>query len=357
MVMICCIFVMLCSYVFHVSARLDGKFRRLELGNNKIIEEFEDRDDFLTYRSITFADDGEGSASASAKPNSVGQKEMGRDIRKMTLKFSRNPAKSADVDCRRKVFYLHEKKIHIDFHFGEGRITASSRTYTTDGSVIDYSVNPHLPPPTHTESRDEFEALLDLQKKLIQEFKEEDRAVKEMLEVRRKEEEKMELIDSLREQLKKRLTQDSSKPKTKEIDPVAKSDYLSPYWPKAAKERALTRSEAMAVKDAYLKALKDALLDRAHIIESRLEDEQQNLARKQAGHQRQDKDKAAEDDYAKFVSNATFRIQILKQRRDRHEELAKQKFKEVSLRAQQFYLLCPLWPCSAPTAVCRRSSA
>ena len=90
----------------------------------------------------------------------------------MTLKFSRNPAKNADVDCRRKVFYLHEKKIHIDFHFGEGHITASSRTYTLDGSVMDYSVNPHLPPPTNTESRDEFEAVLDLQKKLIQEFKE-----------------------------------------------------------------------------------------------------------------------------------------------------------------------------------------
>ncbi len=317
------------EYLFHVSARLDGKFRRLELGNNKIIEEFEDRDDFLTYRSMTFADEGEGSSSSSAKSNAVGLKEMGRDIRKMTLKFSRNSAKSADVDCRRKVFYLHEKKIHIDFHFGEGRITASSRTYTMDGNVINYSVNPHIPPPTHTESRDEFEALLDLQKKLVQEFKEEERSVKEMLEVRRKEEEKLELIDSLREQLKKRLTQDASKPKTKDIDPVQKSDYLSPYWPKVAKDRALTRSEAIAVKDAYLKALKDALLDRAHIIESRLEDEQQSLARKQAGHQRQDKDKGAEDDYAKFVSNATFRIQILKQRRDRHEELAKQKFKEV----------------------------
>ena len=213
-----------------------------------------------------------------------------------------------------------------------------------DGSVIDYSVNPHVPPPTHTESRDEFEALLDVQKKLIQEFKEEERTVKEMLEVRRKEEEKLELIDSLREQLKKRLKQDAVKPKAKDLDPVAKSDYLSPYWPKAAKDRALTRVEAMAVKDAYLKALKDALLDRAHIIESRLEDEQQNLARKQAGHQRQDKDKGAEDDYAKFVSNATFRIQILKQRRDRHEEHAKQKFKEVgascTIRRFGFLLFC-----------------
>jgi hypothetical protein len=318
------------EYLFHVSARLDGKFRRLELGSHKVIEEFEDRDDFLTYRSITFADDRQGSTSANTKSQPVGFKEMGRDIRKMTLKFSRNIARSADVDCRRKVFYLHEKKIHIDFHFGDGRITASSRTYTMDGSVLDYSVNPHMPALTQTESRDEFEALLDLQKRLIMEFKEEDRLVKDMLEVRRKEEEKLELIDSLREQLKKRLTQDAAKPKTKDVDPVAKSDYLSPYWPKGAKDRALTRSEAMAVKDAYLKALKDALLDRAHIIESRLEDEQQNLARKQAGHQRQDKDKSAEDDYAKFVSNATFRIQILKQRRDRHEELAKQKFKEAS---------------------------
>ena len=53
------------------------------------------------------------------------------------------------------------------------------------------------------------------------------------------------------------------------------------------------------------------------------------------GYQRQDKDKANDDEeYEKYVHEAQFKIQILKQRRDRHEDIAKQKFKEMIERLQ-----------------------
>ncbi len=42
-----------------------------------------------------------------------------------------------------------------------------------------------------------------------------------------------------------------------------------------------------AVKDACLKALKERLIDRAHIIETRLEEEQAALTKRQLGYQRQ----------------------------------------------------------------------
>ena len=55
----------------------------------------------------------------------------------------------------------------------------------------------------------------------------------------------------------------------------------------------------------------------------------------QVGYQRQDKDKTSDDEeYEKYVNEAQFRIQILKQRRDRHEEIAKAKFKEMIERLQ-----------------------
>ena len=44
---------------------------------------------------------------------------------------------------------------------------------------------------------------------------------------------------------------------------------------------------AQAVKDACLKALKERLIDRAHIIETRLEEEQAALTKRQLGYQRQ----------------------------------------------------------------------
>lgn len=49
----------------------------------------------------------------------------------------------------------------------------------------------------------------------------------------------------------------------------------------------------------------------------------------------QDKEKSSDDDeYEKYVHEAQFKIQILKQRRDRHEEIAKQKFKDMIERLQ-----------------------
>jgi hypothetical protein len=57
----------------------------------------------------------------------------------------------------------------------------------------------------------------------------------------------------------------------------------------------------------------------------------------QVGYQRQDNknDKDSEsEEYEKYVNEAQFKIQILKQRRDRHEDLAKAKFKEMIERLQ-----------------------
>jgi len=55
------------------------------------------------------------------------------------------------------------------------------------------------------------------------------------------------------------------------------------------------------------------------------------------GYQRQDNkgDKDSEsEEYEKYVNEAQFKIQILKQRRDRHEDLAKAKFKDMIERLQ-----------------------
>ena len=57
----------------------------------------------------------------------------------------------------------------------------------------------------------------------------------------------------------------------------------------------------------------------------------------QVGYQRQDNkgDKDSEsEEYEKYVNEAQFKIQILKQRRDRHEDLAKAKFKDMIERLQ-----------------------
>jgi hypothetical protein len=48
-------------------------------------------------------------------------------IRKMTEKFARNPALDADSDVAKRVYYLTEGRLRVDYHFGTNRITNSSR--------------------------------------------------------------------------------------------------------------------------------------------------------------------------------------------------------------------------------------
>lgn len=53
------------------------------------------------------------------------------------------------------------------------------------------------------------------------------------------------------------------------------------------------------------------MVGRAHIIETRLEEEQAALTKRQLGYQRQDKDKDnGDDEYEKYVHEAQFKIQV-----------------------------------------------
>ena len=87
-------------------------------------------------------------------------------------------------------------------------------------------------------------------------------------------------------------------------------------------------------KDEALLALKNRLIDRANIIQSRLDDENAILARRQAAFQRT-RDHATpeqEEEYEEFCAEAWFRIQILEQRLARHEDQALQKFAELDTK-------------------------
>ncbi|EKX54526.1 hypothetical protein GUITHDRAFT_100003 [Guillardia theta CCMP2712] len=264
--------------------------------------------------------------------------------RKMTEKFERNPEVPADKDIAKRTFFTGSRppRIHLIFHYGPGRITSSTRTYITEKnlsgdefSVQEYVVDPFAKPMRYTEQRDEYQLLTAAEKSLISEFREAEREATKILESREKEEKEPGLLKSLHVQLQEKKVAEAMKPKEEESEAALKYDYLAPYLPKHAKQKALTKQDAQKVKDSCLKALKERLIDRAHIIETRLEEEQAALTKKQVGYQRQDKDKTSDDEeYEKYVNEAQFRIQILKQRRDRHEEIAKAKFKEMIERLQ-----------------------
>lgn len=64
-------------------------------------------------------------------------------MRKITEKFERDFGLDCDEDVAKRVFYLTENRIRLDFHFGDGRITKSSRVFNKDGQCQVIQVYPH----------------------------------------------------------------------------------------------------------------------------------------------------------------------------------------------------------------------
>eukprot|EP00904_Undaria_pinnatifida_P000051 jgi/Undpi1/10046/HiC_scaffold_28.g12500.m1 len=111
-------------------------------------------------------------------------------------------------------------------------------------------------------------------------------------------------------------------------------DYLTPFLQHVPDIRSVSAADAQRARDACLKALKDRLLERANIINSRLNEETSALAKKQAAFQRnqRDNDANAEEEFEIFCSEAMFRIQVLEQRLVQHEESALKKYADVDAK-------------------------
>ena len=119
------------------------------------------------------------------------------------------------------------------------------------------------------------------------------------------------------------------------------SDYLTPYLPVGSvstEDKNVVVSSEIA-KQAYelcLKALKERLVERANIIQRRLEKENEALAKRQAAFQRsRDTTQGADEEYEKFCVDAMFRIQILEQRLQKHEDTAMSKYEALIKRLQE----------------------
>ena len=83
-----------------------------------------------------------------------------------------------------------------------------------------------------------------------------------------------------------------------------------------------------------MQALKERLVERANIVQSRLDEENAALSKRQAAFQRNrdHMDPNDEAEYERYCQEAMFRIQILEQRLVNHEETALKKYQELDER-------------------------
>ncbi|EFJ52641.1 hypothetical protein VOLCADRAFT_102618 [Volvox carteri f. nagariensis] len=352
---------------FYAAARLDGLEKREELENRKIIEHFLGRDDRLVYRSATYTEDAATAAAAAAAaggggapgapPGSSGAEAAGAaegdpeedaarrtrktrnrggdkrmlPIRKMTEKFARNPALSADVDVAKRVYYLTEGRMRVEYHFGTNRITNSSRSFTKDGQSQIVQVDPLAPRPQPAALLEEYSALLVAEKDCLQSVRDSEWEISEITRTRTNQEQNITLETPYYDIV--RIKAEESEEEEEEAAEAA-YDYLSPFLPTLLGTQQLTRTQALEVREKALKALKDRLIERANIIQARLDEETAALAkRQQTFHRDRDQMTAAEEEeYERQTEESMFRIHILERRLRRHEEQALHKYYELDAK-------------------------
>uniref|UniRef100_A0A7S3LLB9 Dynein regulatory complex subunit 7 C-terminal domain-containing protein n=1 Tax=Aplanochytrium stocchinoi TaxID=215587 RepID=A0A7S3LLB9_9STRA len=195
------------------------------------------------------------------------------------------------------------------------------------------------PPPRQATLDAEFQKALQVEKDLYQAVRDSEREMQDIVSLRKREEQviilEKSVFETAREKAKEN-TVDESAVEIQEEKDENHVDYLTPFLQNVHDISAITLEEAEDARDECLKAMKERLLERANIIQCRLDEENSLLAKKQAAFQRnRDHVEGADDEFERFCAEAMFRIQILEQRLSQHEETALQKYANLDQKLRQ----------------------
>ncbi|CAM9228570.1 unnamed protein product, partial [Choristocarpus tenellus] len=345
---------------FFVEARLDGLVSRVEDIGHKIIQRLQGRPDSLTYRSVNVM------ASEEAKAKNIPQTYIlpggdgGGDmvVYKMTEKYQRNRNTPADQDIAKRTFYLSDGRIQTIYHYADGSVTSASKMHFKDSRANapfiyenegmkggEVSINAHGVGTGREggggggELEETLQDVVLAEKDCFTEARHLHLETLELIKLRESQERSVSLSRPLFETARERRAEQEkiSEQLAHDEEDVDhhQVDYLTPFLQHVPNVRSISLENAQRARDACLKALKDRLLERANIINSRLNEETSALAKKQAAFQRnqRDNDANAEEEFEIFCSEAMFRIQqVLEQRLVQHEESALKKYAEMDAR-------------------------
>lgn len=354
---------------YYHQSRLDGLVLHHEEIGKKIWEVFEDRDDRLIYHSVTLDHSLKGQTIAGKPLATLNVDEGDFPIRKMARKYAPPaPGETPEHPYRKIVFFLAENppKVRLDYHCDPGRITSHSLTLWRDDNklAVEEPGRRDCPLPT----AQQLNKLLQMERNCQEAFKEALKNTHEALRLRKNEEnnicawrsidkdrgdrDREVLVDSVYDLARKRAREAAAREGVEEEKAEEQShkvDILAPYLVdfQGGPTGGWKPLDALQAEFVHKKCRNDfrrRLLDRAGIIQKRLEEEQDNLKKRRSQMQRRgdnvDKDERA---FETYQSDAMFRIQILEQRLARHETLAIKKFAELDKALTEDKRLEAMW--------------
>ncbi|NXN76412.1 DRC7 protein, partial [Himantopus himantopus] len=327
---------------FYNEARVDGLQKRVE-NANEMTEYFVGRDDFLYVRHMEFGKRGQKIHLAGTRTEI-----NSRPIVQIKECFHRNLEKPADEDVAERIFLITEEMIHLTYHLKDKYITASKKDFfkaaERDRKGNEIIMTPEMCITYQAGSSEKDKKLLHLYK-LLQELTVEEKQLKQqvrqseaeglnILKIRENEETNIRLSVSIynTERNEKRRQQYEAMKNTMEDELQGQAeqdlDYLAPFLIQIGHSEKMTKAQALRVRDNCLTDFKHRLVDKANIIQARLEKAVEEQQQKDQWFQENQNQLSAEeeDDFLARCSETTFHIQILALRLHREKQTAPQKY-------------------------------
>ncbi|KAL6595936.1 hypothetical protein LY90DRAFT_667193 [Neocallimastix californiae] len=320
---------------FYPEARNDGLYKRVDLPN-KVIEYFQERDDRLNYRSVTFD---------SSKDSDILEQRV---IVKMAEKYDRNPEVPAHKDAAKKTYFVKKEKIKVVFHREKDRIIQSWREFKKPISeqkeninelITEFQINPFLKQPKKQYLYDELCKLITSEQLCLQAIKSSAREIKEILQVRDQEENEIVLQISIYDTIRNKTIQiksDNDPHKNDDDNKLADLDYLSPFIIKYANGDGsdLTKEEAQQIRDACLATFKQRLIDKGNIIQTRLDYTTKEYQRRQLEYSKNADTLTKEEteSYVAYSNEALFKIHVLEKCLAKQKEVASTKLTNLNTK-------------------------
>ncbi|KAM6380930.1 dynein regulatory complex subunit 7 isoform 2-T2 [Pluvialis apricaria] len=336
---------------FYNEARVDGLQKRVE-NANEMTEYFVGRDDFLHTRHMEFGKRGQKIHLAGTR-NYINS----RPIVQIKECFHRNPEKLADEDVAERIFLITEEMIHLTYHLKDKNITASKKDFfkavERDRKGNEIVMTPEICITYQAGSSEKDKKLLHLYK-LLQELTVEEKQLKQqvrqseaeglnILKIRENEETNVKLTVSIynTQRNEKRRRQYEAMKNTMEDELWGQGeqdlDYLAPFLIQIGPSEKMTKAQALRVRDDCLTDFKHRLIDKANIIQARLEKAVEEQQQKDQWFQENRNQLSAEeeDDFLTSCSETTFHIQILALRLNREKQAAPQKYLALEEKLQK----------------------
>ena len=273
----------------------DGLILREELigkNKNKIIEEYKNRPDKLTYRSCSFNPyhGGIQNKDLTLQENNY---KMKVPIKKMTQRFDLDPDEPAAKQMRKTEFNFDKQAVYIFYHYEDGKITSNEEEWDRADLLGDAKVDdPNGNEQEETKEQQEKRKIHELELRCHEQVKYQENQALNEINMRLDNEHAIQQLrgsPNPEEIFAKILTKSvlakarekmkAGKKKEEETGEVVEKDYLLPILKKCGfqKNEALEEEAAIQVKNEALRSLKERLLTRAEIIQRRLDEEQKNL--------------------------------------------------------------------------------